>query len=214
MENVEWADWSPDGSSLAIVRYEQGRHRLEYPAGKLLYTARRMDRPHSRLAQGKLDRADRSPHARRRRRIGRHRRSRRQEDCPLHRMGQHSGTGLGAGRRGSMVHRHPHRRRPLALCGRSLRQAATAGARSRRADHPRCRPRRKCSTDARQRPRWNDRPGSRRRERTRSRRGSTGPRRATCQPTAPPCCLPKAARAAAPSMRCSCARPTARRPSA
>src|SRR5271165_629198 len=37
MENVEWADWSPDGSSLAIVRYEQGRHRLEYPAGKLLY---------------------------------------------------------------------------------------------------------------------------------------------------------------------------------
>ncbi len=38
MENVEWADWSPDGSSLAIVRYEQGRHRLEYPAGKLLYT--------------------------------------------------------------------------------------------------------------------------------------------------------------------------------
>ncbi len=37
MENVEWADWSPDGSSLAIVRYEQGRHRLEFPAGKLLY---------------------------------------------------------------------------------------------------------------------------------------------------------------------------------
>ena len=37
MEHVEWADWSPDGSSLAIVRYEQGRHRLEFPAGKLLY---------------------------------------------------------------------------------------------------------------------------------------------------------------------------------
>ncbi|MFZ1136369.1 MAG: protein kinase [Candidatus Korobacteraceae bacterium] len=37
MENVEWADWSPDASSLAIVRYEQGRHRLEYPAGKVLY---------------------------------------------------------------------------------------------------------------------------------------------------------------------------------
>jgi serine/threonine protein kinase/Tol biopolymer transport system component len=39
MENVEWADWSPDGTSLAIVRHDQGRHRLEYPAGKLLYQA-------------------------------------------------------------------------------------------------------------------------------------------------------------------------------
>jgi len=37
MEHVEWADWAPDGSSLAIVRYEQGRHRLEFPAGHLLY---------------------------------------------------------------------------------------------------------------------------------------------------------------------------------
>jgi Tol biopolymer transport system component/predicted Ser/Thr protein kinase len=36
MENVEWADWSPDGSTLAIVRQEQGRHRLEFPPGKLL----------------------------------------------------------------------------------------------------------------------------------------------------------------------------------
>jgi eukaryotic-like serine/threonine-protein kinase len=39
MENVEWADWSPDGSTLAIVRQEQGRHRLEFPPGKLLYEA-------------------------------------------------------------------------------------------------------------------------------------------------------------------------------
>ncbi|HEX8814466.1 MAG TPA: WD40 repeat domain-containing serine/threonine protein kinase [Terriglobales bacterium] len=37
MENVEWADWSPDGSALAVVRQENGGHRLEYPAGKLLY---------------------------------------------------------------------------------------------------------------------------------------------------------------------------------
>jgi len=37
MENVEWADWSPDGSSLAVVRYEAGRHQLEYPVGKVLY---------------------------------------------------------------------------------------------------------------------------------------------------------------------------------
>jgi len=39
LDNVEWADWSPDGSSLAIVRQEQGRHRLEFPEGKLLYQA-------------------------------------------------------------------------------------------------------------------------------------------------------------------------------
>ena len=39
MEDVEWADWSPDGSTLAIVRREHGRHRLEYPPGKLLYEA-------------------------------------------------------------------------------------------------------------------------------------------------------------------------------
>jgi len=39
MENVEWADWSPDGNTLAIVRQEQGRHRLEFPPGKLLYQA-------------------------------------------------------------------------------------------------------------------------------------------------------------------------------
>jgi eukaryotic-like serine/threonine-protein kinase len=39
MENVEWADWSPDGSNLAIVRQEQGRHSLEFPPGKVLYQA-------------------------------------------------------------------------------------------------------------------------------------------------------------------------------
>jgi Tol biopolymer transport system component/predicted Ser/Thr protein kinase len=39
LDNVEWADWSPDGSTLAIVRQEQGRHRLEYPPGKVLYQA-------------------------------------------------------------------------------------------------------------------------------------------------------------------------------
>jgi serine/threonine protein kinase/WD40 repeat protein len=39
MENVEWADWSPDGATLAIVRQDRGRHRLEFPPGKLLYEA-------------------------------------------------------------------------------------------------------------------------------------------------------------------------------
>jgi Tol biopolymer transport system component/predicted Ser/Thr protein kinase len=39
LEDVEWADWSPDGNNLAIVRQEQGRHRLEFPLGKVLYQA-------------------------------------------------------------------------------------------------------------------------------------------------------------------------------
>jgi len=39
LDNVEWADWSADGNSLAIVHQEQGRHRLEFPPGKLLYEA-------------------------------------------------------------------------------------------------------------------------------------------------------------------------------
>ena len=37
VENVREADWSPDGSSLAIVRQVEGRERLEFPIGKMLY---------------------------------------------------------------------------------------------------------------------------------------------------------------------------------
>jgi hypothetical protein len=37
LENVREADWSPDGSQLAIIREAQGKDRLEYPIGKVLY---------------------------------------------------------------------------------------------------------------------------------------------------------------------------------
>src|SRR5262245_19535436 len=37
LEDVTWADWSPDGSSLAVVRDTGARRRLEYPVGKVLY---------------------------------------------------------------------------------------------------------------------------------------------------------------------------------
>jgi dipeptidyl aminopeptidase/acylaminoacyl peptidase/predicted Ser/Thr protein kinase len=37
LEDVEWADWSPDGNSLAVVRNAGGRDRLEFPVGKVLY---------------------------------------------------------------------------------------------------------------------------------------------------------------------------------
>jgi eukaryotic-like serine/threonine-protein kinase len=37
LEQVQWADWAPDGSNLAVVRDYGGRNRLEYPIGKVLY---------------------------------------------------------------------------------------------------------------------------------------------------------------------------------
>ncbi|MGA8493489.1 MAG: protein kinase [Terriglobales bacterium] len=37
LDDVEWADWSPDGNNLAVVRNVSGRDRLEYPIGKVLY---------------------------------------------------------------------------------------------------------------------------------------------------------------------------------
>jgi Tol biopolymer transport system component/predicted Ser/Thr protein kinase len=39
LENVENADWSPDGTSLAVAHQAGNRNRLEYPIGKVLYDA-------------------------------------------------------------------------------------------------------------------------------------------------------------------------------
>ena len=37
IEDVQWADWSPDGRDLAVARLVQGRSRLEYPVGPVLH---------------------------------------------------------------------------------------------------------------------------------------------------------------------------------
>jgi hypothetical protein len=37
LEDVVYADWAPDGQSLAVVRYVNSRSRLEFPVGKVLY---------------------------------------------------------------------------------------------------------------------------------------------------------------------------------
>ncbi|OYW06552.1 MAG: hypothetical protein B7X11_00980, partial [Acidobacteria bacterium 37-65-4] len=37
LEDVRQADWSPDGSELAIIRVANDKDRLEYPIGKVLY---------------------------------------------------------------------------------------------------------------------------------------------------------------------------------
>jgi Tol biopolymer transport system component/tRNA A-37 threonylcarbamoyl transferase component Bud32 len=37
LDNVEYADWAPDGSNLAVIREVGGHTRLEYPIGTVLY---------------------------------------------------------------------------------------------------------------------------------------------------------------------------------
>jgi Tol biopolymer transport system component len=37
LEGVDQADWTPDGSALAIIRQVNGKYRLEFPIGKVLY---------------------------------------------------------------------------------------------------------------------------------------------------------------------------------
>jgi len=37
LENVQWADWSPDGTNFAVIREFGGQSRLECPIGKVLY---------------------------------------------------------------------------------------------------------------------------------------------------------------------------------
>jgi eukaryotic-like serine/threonine-protein kinase len=37
LEGVQWADWSPDGKQLAIVRDMNGKNRLEFPIGKVIH---------------------------------------------------------------------------------------------------------------------------------------------------------------------------------
>jgi len=39
LENVEDADWSPDGKSLAVAHQAGNRNRIEYPIGRVLYDA-------------------------------------------------------------------------------------------------------------------------------------------------------------------------------
>jgi Tol biopolymer transport system component len=37
LEHVEWADWSPDGNNLVVVRESLGQSQIEYPVGKVIY---------------------------------------------------------------------------------------------------------------------------------------------------------------------------------
>src|SRR5262249_9850456 len=39
LDNVQEADWSPDGSQLAITRKAEDHDQIEYPAGSVLFTS-------------------------------------------------------------------------------------------------------------------------------------------------------------------------------
>ncbi|HEY7574198.1 MAG TPA: protein kinase, partial [Thermoanaerobaculia bacterium] len=39
LDYVERAEWSPEGKELAVVRFREGRNQLEFPIGKVLYSA-------------------------------------------------------------------------------------------------------------------------------------------------------------------------------
>ncbi len=41
LDFVEWADWSPGGKDLAIIRFADGRNRIELPIGKPIYESSR-----------------------------------------------------------------------------------------------------------------------------------------------------------------------------
>ncbi len=43
LDGVQWADWSPDGKQLAIVRDMGGKNRLEFPIGKVIHETPRLD---------------------------------------------------------------------------------------------------------------------------------------------------------------------------
>ena len=65
LENVAWADWSPDGADLAVVRSVDGVDRLEFPIGKVLYESKG-NITHARVSPrgdwvAFIDHADRSP---------------------------------------------------------------------------------------------------------------------------------------------------------
>ena len=49
LEGVQFADWSPDGKQLAIVRDMGGKNRLEFPIGKVIHETPGVDQPSSRF---------------------------------------------------------------------------------------------------------------------------------------------------------------------
>ena len=210
-DGVQEADWSPDGTSLMIVR-DVGRkvaHRV--PAGQDPVRNVRSHQLCAALAEGRPDRLSRPPVSPRRRRHGRGHRPGRKEDDADEQVGERGRPGLvGLGRRG-LVHGHRGRREPLPVGRDGVGASARRDARSRRLEASRRGAQRARPADARKPARG--RAGHARGRHARARhvlsrlllRGRPDARtRARCSST-------RRARRAARTTRSSCASPIARR---
>ena len=68
--NVEYADWSPDGTQLAVARIEGGQSRLEFPLGEGDLRGQGLGEPPARLSRRQAHRLRAPRAARRHRRPG------------------------------------------------------------------------------------------------------------------------------------------------
>ncbi len=115
LEFVEWADWSPNGKDIAIIRFAEGTNRLEFPIGKVLYAnprslfGLRFSPQGDRIAF--LERGGIAPRLRSRRKSDEAR------GGPARNL-----SGLGAFRKGDLARRPQRRRRGPAARRRSRRE--------------------------------------------------------------------------------------------
>ena len=147
LKEIEWADWSPDGKSLAVVRTVSGKMRLEYPPGKVLYETHGwvshprispdgtsvafIDHPVPLDDGGWVATVDRSGGVKK----------------TLGVVRDGAGPGVVAERR-DLVHGRPGRRKPLAPCGDAERKGSGDPPRSGQPDAPGHRARRAAAPDA------------------------------------------------------------------
>jgi hypothetical protein len=114
LENVQDADWLPDGSGLAVAHYVDGRYRLEFPAGNGLRDERVRQR-RARLTRRNARRIRRPPDPGGRPRRVRLRRPRRDDHQDFAGLLERSRGRLGAGRPRALVHLRRSRERTGAV---------------------------------------------------------------------------------------------------
>ena len=133
LDNVFWADWTPDGQSLAVIRARREyakSPRVSCGNGDLRSAS--LGQPRPLLAQRKLP-CHRRSCDRRRQRPRRHSRHARKCQGPLELLLERRRLSLGSERQGSLVLRRPGRIGSLNLRARFLRQRASDLSLARRA---------------------------------------------------------------------------------
>ena len=150
LAGVEDADWSPDGQSLAVARVHEGKARLEYPIGTVLYDSEGWingvgvspDNEYMAFVDHPLYYDDRGSVSVIRRTGGTASRA-------LERMVGSDGPDVGAARRRNLVHRRRLRHHRLALRSGPLGPGAHGVALDQSDDDPRHRSQRARAVDRR-----------------------------------------------------------------